>query len=76
MQEPTLLTTEELAAKIRYSQRYILRHLVDNKLLEGVHYTRPFNGRKLLFFWENIQAELNLPTPIRIPLASGGICHG
>lgn len=49
MQEPTLLTTEELAAKIKYTPRYILRHLLDNKLLEGVHYTRPFNGRKILF---------------------------
>ncbi|MFQ3217476.1 hypothetical protein [Paraperlucidibaca baekdonensis] len=75
MQDLTFLTTEELAKKIRYSARYIRRHLVDYKLHEGVHYTRPFGGKKMLFIWERIQEEMNVDQ-MSIPLASGGICHG
>lgn len=76
MQALTYLTTQELADRIKYSARYICRHLVDNKLIEGVHYVRPFNGRKILFIWERIEKELGLPTEISIPLASGGVIHG
>ncbi len=54
----TLLTTDELAERIKYTPRYIRRHLVDYKLLEGVHYTRPFGGKKLLFIWERIEEEI------------------
>lgn len=75
MQDFTFLTTDELAEKIRYSARYIRRHLVDYKLVEGVHYTRPFGGKKILFIWERIQEELNVGVT-SIPMASGGVCHG
>lgn len=75
MQEFTFITTDELAERIRYTPRYIRRHLVDYKLLEGIHYTRPFGGKKLLFIWERIQDEMNLDV-MSIPLASGGVCHG
>ena len=43
----TLITTEELGKRICYSPRYIRRQLVDYKLIEGVHYTRPFGTDKL-----------------------------
>ena len=73
----TLLTTEELAERIKYSPRYIRRHLVDNKLLEGVHCKRPFDGRKILFIWERIESEIfGERTEILIPMASGGAYHG
>lgn len=71
----TLLTTEELAARIKYSPYHIRNHLVDNVLIEGVHYTRPFNGRKILFLWEAIEREL-FPGSVGIPLAAGGTIHG
>lgn len=73
----TLLTTEELSERIKYSRRYILRHLVDNKLIEGVHYKRPFDGRKILFIWERIESEIfGGPQEIVIPMVSGGAYHG
>ena len=71
----TLITTEEPGKRICYSPRYIRRQLVDYKLIEGVHYTRPFGGKKILFVWERIQDELNLGLS-PIPMAAGGICHG
>lgn len=54
----TLITTKELAKRIKYSERHIRRHLVDHKLFEGIHYTRPFGGKKFLFFWERIESEI------------------
>ena len=60
----TYLTTEQLAARIHYDPRTIRTRLKDTKLLEGVHYIRPFGGRKLLFVWEAIEREFNLaPVP-------------
>jgi hypothetical protein len=78
MSEMTLLTTEELAVRIRYEPRTIRTRLKDSVLLEGIHYIRPFGGRKLLFIWEAIEADLKkvmLPGTA-IPLAKGGVCHG
>ena len=72
MQDFTFLTTDELAEKIRYSARYIRRHLVDYKLVEGVHYTRPFGGKKILFIWERIQEEMNVGV-MSIHMSSGGL---
>lgn len=56
-------------------------------LLEGVHYIRPFGGRKLLFIWETIQRDIGKFSAGRapmgsatagggIPMASGGVIHG
>lgn len=78
MSEMTLLTTEELAVRIRYEPRTIRTRLKDSVLLEGIHYIRPFGGRKLLFIWEAIEADLKkvmLPGTA-IPMAKGGVCHG
>ena len=54
----TYLTTRELADKIKYDCRTIRESLKDAVLLEGVHYIRPFGGRKILYLWEAIEADL------------------
>lgn len=58
-QPHTYLTTDELAALIRYDARTIRNRLKDSVLLEGVHYIRPFGGRKILFIREAIERDLN-----------------
>jgi hypothetical protein len=48
-------------------------------LLEGVHYIRPFGGRKLLFVWEVIQRDMVLASAqvsLDVPMANGGVAHG
>ncbi|HET8882157.1 MAG TPA: hypothetical protein VFM56_08285 [Solimonas sp.] len=80
MADVTYLTTEELAARIKYDARTIRERLKDSVLLEGRHYIRPFGGRKILFIWEVIKDDMGMPTTVRpafsIPMASGGVCHG
>jgi hypothetical protein len=76
---PTFITTEELAERIKYEPRYIRERLVGEVLHEGVHFVRPFGRRKLLFLWDAIERDLLdgvTETASRIPLASGGACHG
>lgn len=51
----TYLTTEELSDRIKYDSRTIRNQLKDSVLIEGVHYIRPFNGRKILFIWQKIE---------------------
>lgn len=54
----TYITTEELASRIHYDARTIRNNLVDNCLIEGKHYVRPFGRRKYRFIWEAIEADL------------------
>lgn len=54
----TYLTTDELAARIKYDARTIRNQLKDSVLLEGVHYVRPFGGRKILYLWEKIEQDM------------------
>ena len=54
----TYLTTKELSERIHYNERTIRNHLKDSVLLEGVHYIRPFGGRKILFVWERIEEDM------------------
>lgn len=54
----TYLTTKELSARIKYDDRTIREQLKDSVLFEGVHYVRPFGGRKILFLWERIEEEI------------------
>ena len=54
----TYLTTDELASRIKYDARTIRDRLKDSVLLEGIHYFRPFGGRKILFMWEKIEADM------------------
>ena len=75
----TYLTTEQLASLIHYDVRTIRDRLKDSVLLEGVHYIRPFGGRKLLFIWEAVQRDIGLASakPVMgIPMANGGLAHG
>ena len=73
------LTTEELSARIKYDPRTIRERLKDSKLIEGVHYIRPFGGRKILFVWDTIERDIGAASgagSLAIPLASGGVLHG
>jgi hypothetical protein len=87
----TYLTTDQLSERIHYDSRTIRTRLKDAVLLEGVHYIRPFGGRKLLFIWEAIQRDIGKfsghkapagvakqpPEPeMSIPMANGGLAHG
>ncbi|MCK9535118.1 MAG: hypothetical protein M0Q98_10560 [Pseudomonas sp.] len=54
----TYLTTAELAARIKYDVRTIRNQLKDSVLLEGIHYVRPFGGRKILYLWEKIETDM------------------
>ena len=79
MSEQTYLTTEELAARIKYGSRTIRDRLKDSVLLEGRHYFRPFGGRKTLYIWEHIQKDMLMysnESSVGIPLANGGTIHG
>lgn len=75
----TYLTTEQLATRIHYDARTIRDRLKDSVLLEGVHYIRPFGGRKLLFIWEKIETDIASVSMGRgplIPMANGGVARG
>ena len=54
----TYLTTEELSQRIKYDQRTIRNQLKDSVLIEGIHYIRPFGGRKILYVWEQIEKDM------------------
>jgi len=54
----TYLTTEELASHIKYDARTIRESLKDSVLFEGIHYIRPFGGRKILYIWDRIEDEM------------------
>ena len=56
--ELTYMTTSELSEKIKYDARTIREQLKDSVLFEGVHYIRPFGGRKILYLWERIEQEM------------------
>lgn len=78
-QTTTYLTTDELSARIKYDSRTIRDRLKDSVLLEGRHYIRPFGGRKTLYLWEIIEADMGMVSAVgsfAIPLASGGALHG
>ncbi len=66
----TYLTTEELSTRIKYDARTIRNKLKDSVLLEGIHYFRPFGGRKILFIWEKIEADMFCTPDINTHLVS------
>ncbi|SDT86622.1 hypothetical protein SAMN05216296_0026 [Pseudomonas pohangensis] len=73
------LTTDELAARIKYDARTIRERLKDSVLLEGVHYLRPFGGRKILYIWDAIERDMAMASGganFSIPMANGGVLHG
>ena len=73
------LTTEELAKRIKYDVRTIRERLKDSVLLEGIHYFRPFGGRKILYIWERVEQDMFEQADssmLAVPMARGGVCHG
>jgi len=73
------LTTEELSDRIKYDARTIRERLKDSVLLEGVHYIRPFGGRKILYLWDVIEQDMlghSTNHAFAVPMAGGGICRG
>ena len=60
----TYLTTDELADRIKYDPRTIRNCLKDSVLIEGVHYIRPFGGRKILYSWEKIEKDMARPASV------------
>lgn len=73
----TYLTTDELAGVIKYDSRTIRERLKDSVLLEGIHYIRPFGGRKILYIWEHIERDMAATVSVfGIPMANGEVCHG
>ena len=56
----TYLTTQELSERIKYEPRTIRDCLKDSVLLEGIHYIRPFGGRKILYIWEQIEQDMQV----------------
>lgn len=72
----TYLTTDELSARIKYDSRTIRDRLKDSVLIEGRHYIRPFGGRKTLYIWEHVEADMMLASvggSNAIPMANGGL---
>ena len=80
-EELTYLTTDELSTRIKYDVRTIRERLKDSALIEGVHYFRPFGGRKILYIWESVQRDMMSESRDRpigisaIPMANGGVLH-
>ena len=76
-QQPrTYLDTAQLAEKIHYKPRTIRDCLIDTVLIEGVHYFRPFGGRKILFIWEAIEQDMiSQSDSVAIPMAGGHVCR-
>ncbi len=74
----TYVTTEELSALIKYDCRTIRNKLKDTVLIEGIHYIRPFGGRKILYISETIQRDMckQVTKTNVIPMANGGIAYG
>jgi hypothetical protein len=74
----TYLTTQELADRIKYDPRTIRERLKDSVLIEGIHYLKPFGGRKILYLWEVIEADMAkmASQTFAIPMANGGECNG
>lgn len=56
----TYLTTQELSERIKYIPRTIRNELKDSVLIEGIHYIRPFGGRKILYVWEEIEKDMRV----------------
>jgi hypothetical protein len=72
------VTTNELSKLIKYDSRTIRERLKDSVLIEGVHYIRPFGGRKILYIWDTIQKDMVKfsKNTMAIPMTRGGVAHG
>lgn len=68
-EKETHLTLQELSERINYKPQTILRKLIGKHLIEGIHYFRPFGGRKMVFIWEPINRDMRRPA-VTCPLAA------
>jgi len=84
MNDVTYVSPEECALRLKYSPRYFRGIVMKRDLIEGVHFIRAFNGRKILLIWELVEAELlkDVRAPVSvppkqngIPMARGGFCN-
>ena len=48
MSEYTYLSAQQLSKRIPYTPRYINEVLKDRVFIAGIHYIRPFSGRKIV----------------------------
>lgn len=79
MEQQTYMTTEELAARLRYDSRYIRSALKDAVFIEGIHYIRPFGRCRVLYIWEAIERDMvkaSMAQKPVIPMVKGGVCYG
>ena len=67
----TYLTTEELSQRIKYDSKTIRNQLKDAVFIEGIHYNKPFGGRKILFIWQKIEELMLTGYDDTIPFAAG-----
>jgi len=73
----TYLTTDGLSERIHYDPRTIRERLKDSVLIEGVHYIRPFGGRKIVSIWETVERDMKAKgNSLAIPMANGEVCYG
>jgi hypothetical protein len=75
MDASTYLTTEELSQRIKYDPRTIRNQLKDAVLFEGIHYIRPFGGRKILYLWESIERDMR-KSSMTAGLTKEEVSHG
>lgn len=71
------ITVDELATRTTYAKDTITRGHISRLLVEGVHFVRPFGGKKKLYIWENIEKEMlaGFTATLAIPMARGGSAH-
>ena len=63
------LTTEELSMRIKYDPKYIRERMKDKIFKKGIHYIKPFGGRKILFVWNEIEKIINICAEEKDPMS-------
>ncbi len=71
------ITVEELAERTTFAKQTITRGHIARCLVEGIHFVRPFGGKKKLYIWENIERDMfeGFQKSLHVPMARGGSAH-
>ncbi len=69
------ITTAQLSERIHYDERTIRNRLNDSVLHEGIHYFRPFGGRKILYYWDAIERDMVKYSLEHAPLTEASVEH-
>jgi len=71
------ITVEELAERTTFAKDTITRGHIARCLVEGIHFVRPFGGKKKLYIWENIERDMyqGFKKGAQVPMAKGGNAH-